>query len=504
MHKDIDLPLIAVIVILSVLIIYTVIHLAGPSWDMSVRYLAGRTLLNFLTHKISLRSAFVGEFSNNLLYYFEPYREPLSMPIFAALSIFFQKPIFSYIVLMFAGYLFALYEFGKEFKIDRLIIFSVFLNSYALYFLFIPNGGEGLSIIFVLAGLVYLLRKKAVSGLFFGIASLAKYPSIILFPLVLLLGDKKKIRQAIALEFLMVLLWGGLDYIAYGVPFYSYFESMTSAGMISGPSAVSLMSLVEVVAYPAVFAAIGVAVLLLKKGRAGFRVDCTSKVLIAFIALAGLCYLAILPHNDPTTQARYGYLLATALLASSALVLSRAVKRAPPLKYLVALGAIIVLAYALYATYAVNNNPAVAYYNFDNHDGIYAHAGEALGSLNFSGCRFVSNAWVPMVYAGYDAYSPFILYTSAVITPIVEHLLAGNALNPTNGTINTIIGTVTPHNSTLSYAAYVKEEKEYPIVVFRYTGVPSSFIINLNESRLAYIDQNFSIYMPQNASCYKN
>jgi len=38
----------------------------------------------------------------------------------------------------------------------------------------------------------------------------------------------------------------------------------------------------------------------------------------------------------------------------------------------------------------------------------------------------------------------------------------------------------------------------------KWTGVPKSFIINLNQSKLVYDDQNVSIYLPRNASCYKD
>ncbi len=149
--------------------------------------------------------------------------------------------------------------------LNKLILFSAFANSYIIYFLFVPNGGEGFSIIFVLLALVYLLRKKSVSGLFFGLAGLAKYPSLILFPLVLFLGDKKKILKAIAFEILTVLAWGAIDYFLYGIPFYSYFESAAAAGIISGPSVISILAVVQVLAYPIGFAAIGIVILVLTK-----------------------------------------------------------------------------------------------------------------------------------------------------------------------------------------------------------------------------------------------
>lgn len=509
-HTTLEMLLLVIIAVLPILIFITIIHLVGPQWDLTVRYLSGRTLVNFLINHnhISAQAAFVGEFSNNLLYYFEPYREPLSTPIFALLSVIFHKSVLPYIILIYLVYLFAIYELGKELKIDRLILFAVFVNSYVIYFFFVPNGGEGLSIIFVMLGLVYLLKKKPVSGLFFGLASIAKYPSIILFPLVLLLDDRKKTMQAILLELLPVLVWGGvIDYLLYGVPFFSYFESIGASGIAAGPSAISLIAVLKVIGYPAIFAAMGIIFLLINREKLKFKLklDYNSKVLIAFTALAGICYLIILPHNDPLTQSRYGYLFAAALLTLAALLLTYVMRKpnGQMLKYVVAIAAIAMLCYALYYTYATNNIPSVAYYNPDNPNTVYSHAWNELDSMGFGDCRFVSNAWVPMIYSGYDAYSPFILYTSGVITPIVKHILNSTGLNPTNSTVNGLIAKYGPHNSTINYTAYADEEERYPIVVFRWSGVPPSFITNLNGSTLAYADQNISIYLPKNASCYK-
>lgn len=506
-HRLLDLILLVIIAILPLLIIYTIIHFVGPQWDITVRYLSGRTLINFLIHNISARAAFIGELSNNRLYYFEPYREPLSMPIFALLSLLFQKSVLPYIIVVYLAYLLAIYLLSRELKMDKLVAFSVFINSYVIYFFFVPNGGEGLSIIFVLFGLVYLLKEKPVSGLFLGMASIAKYPSIILFPLVFLIKDKKKRYQAIVLELIPVFIWGGIDYVLYGVPFYSYFESIGAAGIASGPSTISLMALVKVFAYPAIFLAIAAVFLLIKKEKLKLKRDQLSKLVIGFIVLAGICYVIILPHNDPITQARYGYLLATALLLAAALVLNHAVKlpSGQVLKYLIALAVIAALVYVLYSVYTTNHgNTAVIYYNSANNDTIYTHAGDELSNLGLGGCRFVSNAWVPMIYSGYDAYSPFILYTSNIITPIVKHILNKTGLNYTNGEVNGIIQTYGPHNLTTNYTTYAHEEERYPILIFKWTGVSTSFVLNLNGSRLAYDDQNVSIYLPRNSSCYKN
>ncbi|MDE1855477.1 MAG: hypothetical protein KGH57_04135 [Candidatus Micrarchaeota archaeon] len=474
--RTIDLLLVALLVILPLVLLYTTWHLFGTQWDMAVRYLNGKTLLDFLTHQAGFRSAFMGEFLNNRLYYFEPYREPLSTPIFAFLLLLFKNPVLPFILLAYFGYLFAVYKLAKEMKMDTLAAFSAFTNVYAVYYLFVPNGGEALAITFVLLGLVCLLRKSPLSGLLFGIAGLAKYPALIAFPMVLLLRERKKILQAVTLEIATVVAWAAFDYAAYGVPFYSYIESAYSAVVLPGTSAISALAAAEVAVYPAIFAAVCLAFFRFRKARIKIKKG-HLQMLASFAALALVGYLLILPHNDLATQARYGFLFSTALLLPAALLLSDAFKRSQAIKYGVALAAIVALASTVCAAYYFAASPKASYYNYDNANSIYAHAYGVLSGLGLGGCRFVTNAWVPMVYAGYDAYSPFVIYDSQNAT-----------LAPLEG-----------------YGArYVGEQKRYPILLFNYTGVSRSFVLDLNGSRVAYQEQDLTVYLPQNINCYRD
>jgi hypothetical protein len=496
-----ELVLIAALAVLPLLIFYTVIHLSGPAWDMGVRILQGRAFLNFFSHRVSLQAAFGGEAyqgANNLLYYFEPYREPLEIPIFAFLQLFFNRPALPYMILVYALYLLALNKLAKTIKADRLILFALMTNSYIAYFLFIPNGGEALSVVLAIVGLAYLLEEKARSGLFFGLASLAKYPSICLFPLVLLIPDRKKMLTALALEILMVLLWGVVvDYSVYGIPFYSYLVSLGAANVVSGASPIALSALINVFAYPAFFLAVAGALLLVFKKKISLKLDYRAKVLLGFAALSLLCYVAILPHNDPFTQARYGYLAATSLLVLAAVALSKAAAPNHVIRYAVAILSVGLLLYAVWLSYASNSNPTSSYYNFDSANGIYINGGSELATLGFSGCRFISNAWVPMIYSGYPAYSPFVLYAGNSTVQILEQTAA--RLGPG---VKGIILDVSKNQFAVTNATYREQEARYPILVFSYTGVAQSFILNLNSSRLAYFGQNFSVYLPQNVTCY--
>ncbi len=479
----IEIILIILLALLPLVMIFTIFYLAGPQWDLMVRSLLGKTLLNYFTHNVSARAAFIGEFTNNNLFYFEPYREPISILVFAFLSMFFNQPIMPYIILAYLAYLFVFCKLSKELKLDRLIAFTVFLNAFLAYFLFLPNGGEILCIIFVLLALFYLLRKNPVAGALLALATLSKYPAIVLLPAVLLLDSKKKILIAVALEVLVLALWSIFDYIVYSNPFYSYLESIANSNVISTGSAINAYAAFLILVYPAAITLVAFVALYVKKQKIKVRADYNTKLFASLIILALAEAAVIIPHNNPETQARYGYLLSVVLLIPAALLLNAAVRKAPKLKYYVAASAIALFICIIYAIYALGNIPTVVYYNPDSGNSIYVHAWTELNALGFGNCRFVSNAWIPMLYSGYDAYSPFIVYPDSTITPIIRQMVADRGGN---------------------YTGYVDEELRYPIIAFKYIGVKESFIVNINQSRLAYSDGNVSIYLPQNASCYTN
>ncbi len=501
--KKLDLLLTAALAALPLIIIYQIVSLSGPQWDLTVRYLEGRTLADFLTGNKSIQAAFAGEFSNNLLFYFEPYREPLSIPIFAVTSFLFGKNVMPYIIIVYLGYLFAVSELCKELKIDRLAALSVFANSYAIFFFFVPNGGEGLAIAFAILGVVYLLRKDPLSGLFFGLAGIAKYPAMVLFPLVLLLGGGKKIAKAAILEAAPAALWGLFDYAVYGVPFYSYIQSAYASLVANGGAGVDAYALSQVLAYPIAFGAIGFLLGAIGERKIKFAFGSTAKVLAAGILAAAIGYMLIVPHNDQTTQARYGFLLHGMLLIPSALMLSNALRENKGLKYVIAASVALLLIYLAFAAYYSSTAPGVAYYNAGSPESIYVHADNAVNKTGFGGCKYISNAWVPMIYAGFDVYSPFLMYNTYVAIPRIESILDRLGFRNIPQTVNGILYAYGSY-SGVNYTQLLNQEKQYPVVFFKSIGVAKSEILSLNGSTIAYDDRDLTVYLPQNASCYRN
>ena len=480
-RKPVEILLLALLALLPFIMIYTIITFSGPQWDIMVRSLLGKTVINYFTHSVSAQNIFIGEYYNNLAFYFEPYREPVSILLFALLSLFFNSTIIPYLIIVYIIYITAFYSLSKELKINRLIAFTAFLNSYVAYFLFLPNGGEALSIIFVLVALVFLLKKRPITGAFLSLAVLSKYPAIALLPMILLLWDKKKVIKGIAYELLVLLPWAIFDQLMYGNPFYSYIESIANSGVVSSSYTINPLALLSILVYPIVIAIIAYAVLRIKKQKIKVKLNYNTKVFAAFIILAAIECIVIIPHNDPATQARYGYLLSISLLIPAAILLNRASEKMPNLKYCISVLAIILLIYIIYSAYSTGNTQKMAYYNTWSSNNIYYDAWSQLNALGYGNCRFISNAWVPMLYSRYDAYSPFIIYPSPTITPIVQNLVSSSGGN---------------------YTQYMEQEESYPIIAFKYIGVEESFIVNIDSSRLAYNNSSFSIYLPNNSTCY--
>ncbi len=467
-----DVLAIAVLVILPIITLYVILGVSGPSWDMIARSLNGKTLFDFITHVGSpsapeMQVAFSGEALNSLIYYFEPYREPLGTPIFAALDIVFKSSIFPYMIVEFVVLVAAVLFLGRELGINKVIMLAAFLNPYSLYFFFVLNGGEGLAVAFVLIGIAYLLRRNPLGGLFLGIAVIAKYPALALVPLIILLWNKKKVFIASLLAAAPILIWGMIDLGVWGTPFSSYLLSIQYSNVTASAASISIMAILAVIAYPAILS--GMAAVYLRKMRLSIKFGYREKVFASFIVLAFLGYIAILPHNNTITQARYGFLFGAALMLMAALLMEKAVKRNSNAKYMafaIAIGMLMMMLLAFlmagYTQVFHGTAAALAYYSPGGQNSIFADAGSELAALGYANCRVVSNAWILMLYQGYDTYSPFAAYPDG-------------------------------------------EQLRYPVVVFNIIGVPvnsTPLESRLDSMRVAYSNENMTIYLPQGAGCY--
>ena len=145
----------------------------------------------------------------------------LAVFLFGLLALFDGKPLFLYAIVVWIIFLLAIYKFKKDMKLDALITYAVMLSPYIIAITFFLSGEEILSIIFAMLSVGLLIKEDSAAGATLGIASLAKYPSLILLPAVLLLRKPKKIAKGILLEILVMIPWFVFNVIITGNPITS-------------------------------------------------------------------------------------------------------------------------------------------------------------------------------------------------------------------------------------------------------------------------------------------
>jgi hypothetical protein len=277
--------------------------------------------------------------------------------------------------------------------------------------------------------------------------------------MVLLLWNRKKVLIASLLALAPIVAWGIIDGVVWGTPFSSYIQSIQYSNVTAYAVTVSAAAIAAVVAYPAAFAGIGA---VFGRLRPRLRLGYREKVVAAFVALSLIGYIAILPHNDPGTQARYGFLFGASLMVAAAMVVGSVVRRKPGVRYIVSAFAVSVLAAMLVYVMTFGNTAHTRYYAPGGANSIYAYAHGILEGLGYGNCRIVSNAWILMLYSGYDAYSPYIMYADG-------------------------------------------EQARYPAVVFQEVGVQANttpLYSRLRDMKIAYSDSSLTVYVPSNVSCY--
>jgi hypothetical protein len=445
-----------VLLVTATLFFILVYYISGPSWDLIEHSLNGMSLINpelyssgaILARDVTLQG-------NNI--YYETYRAPVSMVIFAIISLIARKPIFPYLVVLYIAFIAVVYKFSKDLKFDLVIAMSVLLNPYILSIMFIGNSTEILSIIFIMVSLALIIKKSPWAGFTLGIASMAKYPNLILLPAVLLLKKPEKIGKGIALELAALAPWLLFNFILTGNPLMSYIRAYQVVLSSAAPASFHYQALLSIFIYPIILAALLCALALRNRGL-GIKHSSTEneKMLAigAFLALAVVQFLFIGGHYDVFTQVRFSYFMGLMALVALLYLLNgqqQLFKNARIIAVLIGIIALVVAIYILIASKGY-----IAYYNPNSNMSVYANAGAMLAKLGYGKCRIVSNSWIYMRYLGYSAYMPIGLNNTSV---------------------------------------------SYPAVIFKDVGVAAN-VYNISQSRTLYNNSNFSILLPHGYKCY--
>ncbi len=385
----------------------------GMFWDFTVNVLNARDIVDpfFYHYMLTAHPAYLAITTPQ--FYAETYRDPL-MPFILSL---FTLPLHSYAPIVYQVFvvlflLSALYYYSKTTKVNLLLLVLLFFNPFVLFTLFLLDGEEGIAFILMIFAIALLFKKRWETGMLLGLAGLAKYPSLIFFPLILLLPTWKKRAYALVAFALVTLPFLAANYLYYGSPFEAY---LTEMGLYAGGAApvpgVLLESLWVIFSFliPAALVLVGLfAAEDDKSRRAARKMDHLQKILLVAIALGVVAwiYLARYPALDGTP--RMGYLIFFGVALEMALLLQRFdadsigfnAKRNLAMSFLIvisigSLGYWFALAQQQNAVSSVGTNWIG-----------FATAANALAQHGFANCDVISNAWVFIYYDNVTALNP--------------------------------------------------------------------------------------------------
>lgn len=446
----------------------------GPGWDLIAHYLNGRSLANpAFYHCLLVPSC--NSYNQNPAFYFESYRAPIAGFTLAILYLIFQgsTAIEVYLAILFVAFILAIRYMAEKFEVNELLAYAVLLSPVLLFITSIPGSEEIVSLIFLFIALGLLAERSVWFGFFLGLATLGKYPTLALLPMLLLLIKPMRIAQGAVLFGVAVLPWLLFSQVFLGGAFTSYLLSMQISHNNAGPFMLSLQAYAAIFMYPAMIGALAL-VLARKKLRkiasaakkiipgrdlvARLYKDKRSYIyalLASFFVLSLATELYIGSFNDVFTQVRYAYLLMAAAGMFVIVAINdmrKFVKVNLPL-------ACAMLSIALFITLVVYLELTTVLPQFAASNRIYDSAKAELGSLGLGNCRIVSNDWVLMLYRNVSAFSQFDQNVSSL---------------------------------------------SYPVVVFKNASAATDIyaVRNLGNASVAYSSYFYDVLLPKNYMCY--
>jgi hypothetical protein len=460
--RNISIVLLLLIVLVATVFFARLYQLGGPSWDLIVHYLNGKSVTNPILYSNQSRILKDVTWEGPNVYY-EAYRAPVSVFIFAILDLFASKPLFTYCLLLYLAFLVAIYFFSKWMEMDWLVTYAALVSPYVLLITFFLSSEEIVSLIFLLVSIPLIIKKKPIAGVTLALASLGKYTALAFLPTILLLREPKKIMEGLLLEFAVILPWLVFNFFLSGRPFTSYIQSYATV-LGSAPITIIFPSaLFVLLSYPFLLLVAYLAIRSIKRGwknpfgGISLRKMSPELLVITIFVIIGIAqFLFVAPHHDPIAQERYGYSMVLVLSVFFGYLIGIEGKGDRNVKFVLA-GICI---FALLASLLVLSGPSgigLTYYNPNSNASVFHSVALKLDALGYGNCRIISNSWVYMRYIGFDAYLP--IYENA-------------------------------------------SQAEYPIVMLTKVGPNLSGSGWLQNDQTVYSDSNFSVLLPPNYTCY--
>ncbi len=344
--------------------------------------------------------------------YLEPLRPPLMPFILGILSIFgFSMAEYIYIIIISALFMHSSAKLGEALRFDKVAFYAVSLNAYVLIS-GLYNGTELLSVALLELSIAAIIKREAISGLYLGLSALARYTGLGLFPVLVLLGNPKKIVKSIILFSIPVGIWFLYNYIKFGNFFTSiadqYANNILYRDYLIQPA--NPLHFLAVLNIFAPFFVIGLVAGLyslaqyIYKGRENIRSCLKSAfdnrkgemIMLTLLIFSVISYLNI-PMKDP----RYLFTMNVPVIYYSYLGVRYAARKIG--KKTAALAIVMfLLSFSLVIVAEItrmDGKPLIKELYYDTPD-IYLDAIGTLKDAGLEDCSLMSNAWVLMNYLG--------------------------------------------------------------------------------------------------------
>ncbi len=428
----------AALLAIAMAIVLVQYYAQGPGWDLIAHYENGRSLLKPLLYQC-LASPPCGLQGGQPTFwygtYFEPYRAPVSGAIFALVYLVAgSSTMIAYIALLMALYMVAVWVLSRGFGSSPSVMYALLLSPAIVFTSIIGGSEEIISLILLFLGLHFLAKRNPLFGLFLGLATLGKYPTLALVPMLLLLYRPKRILAGAVLFVAAVTPWLVFSQIYLHGALASYSMSLAIEGFNRQAYWLSPVAYATLVGYPAVFIAMAAVAARRKLEhiigsvsralrwagllRRVYNDDVLYRFAISavFLALALGATLYIGPYWDTFTQIRYGYLLAASAGLFAAMVLGIARRYSSiDLRVLAVATAIVIL--VVFLAFYIREVSSASQLNADS--AVLSNAATELGRLGYAGCRVVTNDWVYMLWHNVSAFSQFYYNSTSERYPIL-------------------------------------------------------------------------------------
>lgn len=301
-----------------------------------------------------------------------------------------------FITIVSALFMFSTIKLSAALKVNKELFYLLSLSPYAFYYSFL-NGTELLSLMLLNLFVSSLLTKKIYSGIYLGLACLARYNFFIFAPLLVFSKNAKFIPVAVLLFLFTLTPWFVYNYFNSGNFFTSMADSYAQNvkyRAIYSPQPVNFLQLFDVVSFLAPIFTLGV-FLTLKNWKKYFpkkiRLLRFFSAQKASLIIFGIMILSIFQYSQiPNKDERYLFPVILPASYFSLLGLMELKKRSQTFyEFSVCILVLLIAGFVMIIV--------PSYFNIKDR---YIYSVNLLDSLKIQNCRTLSNAWAFLDYFG--------------------------------------------------------------------------------------------------------